>query len=582
MPIRRHDRKDLDNLEAIILQNDGQPLHGEIDMYRRICRDCEKSPYTWHFWHDLRLNIPINKQAEIQIDFFLVCEKGAIVVEVKGGKIGMVEGEYYYEVNHQRTFMTRTPFAQARDYMQALIDSRIINRSQIYIDTVCAFPHSSLEHTTDNPTADLGYKLWSRSKQEDESVSFADFCIDVLNEDRERCSKPFYDLYPDEVEIAISSLLNTFEDRSRNPYSEHSIQSILERLHIDNLSVFNSLQKNDRLFIEGGPGTGKTTIAKAYIDKYHTLRGLYLCWNKLLDARFRHYLGQQGFVNCEVYQFASYIHKIEKQLGLPFTPIEDLSSGKAISHIKDLVSQLRSLPDFLPYDYIIVDEAQDTLDKGVSYLINGLSSVTADGIKTGRYLVFYDIEQGYHYTSELSEQMVDELYPSGAHFLLDVNRRVPTNKEIVSFANSLLGDKSVSDVIADIEESNYDSVKVFHFDGAKSLVKHINSIKKDIKTSGTPWDDFVVLADSSTKHQQSGGDESLYDRIATIDGIKDLTPQNICSDIGELPFTSILTYKGLECKHVVLVVNNRSDVDKLELYVGMTRAIVDLQILILE
>ena len=109
-----------------------------------ICKDCEKSPYTWHFWHDLRLNIPINKQAEIQIDFFLVCEKGAIVVEVKGGKIGMVEGEYYYEVNHQRTFMTRTPFAQARDYMQALIDSRIINRSQIYIDTVCAFPHSSL------------------------------------------------------------------------------------------------------------------------------------------------------------------------------------------------------------------------------------------------------------------------------------------------------------------------------------------------------------------------------------------------------------------------------------------------------
>ena len=159
---------------------------------------------------------------------------------------------------------------------------------------------------------------------------------------------------------------------------------------------------------------------------------------------------------------------------------------------------------------------------------------------------------------------------------------MPTNKEIVSFANSLLGDKSVSDVIADIEESNYDSVKVFHFDGAKSLVKHINSIKKDIKTSGTPWDDFVVLADSSTKHQQSGGDESLYDRIATIDGIKDLTPQNICSDTGELPFTSILTYKGLECKHVVLVVNNRSDVDKLELYVGMTRAIVDLQILILE
>lgn len=582
MPIISHDRKDLYNLEALILQNDGQPLHGEIDMYRRIYKDCNASQYTWHFWHDLRLNIPINKQAEIQIDFFLVCEKGAIVVEVKGGKVGMIEGEYYYEVNHQRLFMNRSPFVQARDYMQALIDSRIINRTQIYIDTVCAFPHSTLEHTTDNPIADLGYKLWSRSKQEDADISFADFCIDVLNADRERCSKPFYDLYPDEVEIAISSLLNTFEDRARNPYSEHSIQSILARLQIDNLSVFNSLQKNDRLFIEGGPGTGKTTIAKAYIDKYHTLRGLYLCWNKLLESSFRYYLGQQGFVNCEVHQFASFVHKIENKLGMHLTSIEDISSGKAMTHVKNLTSMLRSLPDFHPYDYIIVDEAQDTLDKGVSHIINGLSAVTADGIATGRYLVFYDIEQGYHYTSDLSEQMVQDLYPAGAHFLLDVNRRVPTNKEIVSFANSLLSDSPVSDVITNIEDSNYDSIKVFHFEGAKSLIRHINTIKKEVKVSGAQWDDFVVLADSSTKHQQSGGGESLYDRIATIDGIKDLTPHNICVDTGELPFTSILTYKGLECKHVVLVINYRAKVDKLELYVGMTRAIVDLQILILE
>ena len=551
-------------------------------MYRRIYKDCDASQYTWHFWHDLRLNIPVNRQAEIQIDFFLVCEKGAIVVEVKGGKVGMVEGEYYYEVNHNRTFMNRTPFAQARDYMQALIDSRIINRSQIYIDTVCAFPHSSLEHTTDNPAADLGYKLWSRSKQEDANISFADFCIAVLNEDRGRCSKQFDDLSPDEVKIAISSLLNTFEDRSRNPYTEHSVQSIIERLQIDNLSVFNSLKKNDRLFIEGGPGTGKTTIAKAYIDKYHTLRGLYLCWNKLLEARFRHYLGRQGFTNCEVYQYASFVYKIERQLGAPNTSIEDLASGKAMSHIKELVSKLRALPDFYPYDYIIIDEAQDTLDKGVSHIINGLSSITSDGIRTGRYLVFYDIEQGYHYTSDLSEQIIQELYPAGAHFLLDVNKRVPTNKEIVSFANSLLGDSSVADVITDIESSNYDSVKISHFEGAKSLIRQINTIKKEIKTSGAQCDDFVVLANSSTKYQHIGEDESLYDRIATVDGIKDLTPQNICVDTGELPFTSILSYKGLECKHVVLVINNRSDVDKLELYVGMTRAIVDLHILILE
>ena len=36
MAIISHDYKDLDMLETIIVKNDGAPLHGEIDMYRRI------------------------------------------------------------------------------------------------------------------------------------------------------------------------------------------------------------------------------------------------------------------------------------------------------------------------------------------------------------------------------------------------------------------------------------------------------------------------------------------------------------------------------------------------------------------
>ena len=34
--------------------------------------------------------------------------------------------------------------------------------------------------------------------------------------------------------------------------------------------------------IEGPPGSGKTTIAKAYIDRQVGKKGIYLCWNNLL------------------------------------------------------------------------------------------------------------------------------------------------------------------------------------------------------------------------------------------------------------------------------------------------------------
>ena len=61
--------RDLSRLEHLITKNDGTPLQGEIDMYRRIVHDCEKSSIMWHFWHDIRLHITSGRAGEIQIDF---------------------------------------------------------------------------------------------------------------------------------------------------------------------------------------------------------------------------------------------------------------------------------------------------------------------------------------------------------------------------------------------------------------------------------------------------------------------------------------------------------------------------------
>ena len=114
------------------------------------------------------------------------------------------------------------------------------------------------------------------------------------------------------------------------------------------------------------------------------------------------------------------------------------------------------------------------------------------------------------------------------------------------------------------------------------ILKEYYQIKKDIRDGAKNWNEYVILADSSTKKEQTSGNEKLYDRIATIEGIKELSPQNIGYDTSEIPFTSILAYKGLECKHVILVINGRIGISTFELYVGMTRAIMDLQLLVLQ
>ena len=559
MPIISHNSyNNSSDLEAIITKNDGSPLYGEIEMFRRIYSDCSSSQYTWHFWHNLRLPVSVKNQNEIQIDFLLVCEKGVVVIEVKGGKIGIEQGMFYYEESRERTFMDRSPFDQARDYMYALINNRVVSASQLFIDTVCAFPHTRMEHTNANPQADLGFKLWSKIQQESESVSFADFCIEVLELGKATKGWNRPDLQSQDVAVAIQTLLYNFEDRSRNIYSERGMEAILQRLNIDNLSSFNSLQKNDRLFIEGGPGTGKTTIARAFIEKYHTLRGLYLCWNKLLEAKIR------NEVSCE---------------GIS---LEEISSGSANEKIEHLLSLVRNKDGFTPYDYVVIDEAQDILDKGAIPLLNSLTSVTKDGVSTGRYIVFFDTEQGYKNESRRINEIADVIALNGARFVLDTNKRVPTNKEIVSFAQSLLDGLSASELFDSIIKENYSSTQVVYFDGVRQLIKQINQIKKDIRENSRNWNDYVILADSSTKKEPTSGDEMLFDRIATIEGIKELFPANICVDTSEIPFTSILSFKGLECKHVVLIINGRVPISTFELYIGMTRAIIDLKIFVLK
>lgn len=583
MPIISHvSYNNASDLETIITQADGSPLYGEIEMFRRIYSDCSDSKYTWHFWHNLRLPVSVKNQNEIQIDFLIISEKGVIIIEVKGGKIGIEQGLYYYEASRERTYMERAPFDQARDYMYALINNKVISASQLFIDTVCAFPHTKMDHTSTNPSTDQGYKLWSKAQHDNPNVSIADFCIEVLEKDKNKNGWHRPDLQSHDVEIAIQSLLFNFADRSKNVYTERSMEAILQRLNIDNLSTFTSLQKNERLFIEGGPGTGKTTIARAYIEKYHTLRGLYLCWNKLLEAKIKNELWQAGLPNCSVDQFASFVFSLQTRSTTSKISLEDISNGAANDKLEALFVEIREQHDFVPYDYIIIDEAQDVLDKGVIPLLNAFTSITNDGVSTGRYLIFFDTEQGFNYESRQIDEIADALALNGARFVLDVNKRVPTNKEIVSYAKMLLNGTTTKELFAQIIKENYASTQVYYFDGAKQLIKHINQIKKTIREGAHNWNDYVILADSSTKKEQTTGNEKLYDRIATIEGIKELTSKNICLDTSEIPFTSMLAYKGLECKHVILVINGRNEISIQELYVGMTRAIMDLQLLVLQ
>ena len=156
-----------------------------------------------------------------------------------------------------------------------------------------------------------------------------------------------------------------------------------------------------------------------------------MCWTGLLASKVKLDLDKERLDTCVVNTFNNYVKEItdpefniEKRFGKP-------------NFRKDMRNALKDVMR-CEYDYIIVDEAQDIADKGVDILLDELLRSTHNGLKLGRYLVFYDLEQGYNNATKKLNEVIRIITEQAACFVLDENKRVPTNRMIVEYTNKIL------------------------------------------------------------------------------------------------------------------------------------------------
>jgi hypothetical protein len=580
MPVTFYPHKPIDLLENYIQKEDGTPLHGEIEIYRCLNEDLAKSSDQWFVWHDLKLpkhssSFNRYRKTSAQIDFLILCKEGVLVLEVKGGAISFKENRFFYGRNLDSS-MDQDPFVQSEGYKHTLKDHILTNVGKCFFCSAVAFPHVDYKFDLKIYDENLLWTKYRATQYNNLIGKFIESVFALQKAEHKKYNRTYPTLDSKQIDTIKNVLSPIIIDRNR-----FDNINTLEWLQINNIEILESLSSNKRVMLEGPPGSGKTTMARAYIDSQIGKKGLYLCWNNLLMHYTKGLISKRTSISeLEISTFSHFILKLD-----PTLTIEKLNSSSEAEYyeiVRQTIYALESNGQLPHFDYIIVDECQDLLDRGIDIVIDRMCGLNNSGLRDGNILMLYDLDQGYLSSRRGLFEIADLLKDYFAHYKLNEVKRSAQSPGIrklaaIAYENPSSWERGKNNV----EFPNVTITLVETLESAKrhivkSILHHIRDPHSSLRGANC-----VLLIESKLLKDEYRNESGMHYWLGIRD-VEELDSINICDDSNKLRYTSVLKFKGLEKETVVLLITNPTDYNRDEVYVGVTRAMNNLEVIIVE
>lgn len=516
----------------------------------------------WTVLHSLVLS-EHQRKPWAEIDFLLIGPEGVFCLEVKGGRVARIEGQWHFtNAKEETSVKTEGPFQQVRT-AQAALRAYLLGQMPSLFDVAfghgVAFPHIEWQEdgpdmppqivydARDNAPAFSGYKRRLTTYWHEKLESLTGYERRQLSERERR-------------EI-VALLRGDFDLRPSLSTSLGLASDALIRLTDEQFGVLEALQDNPRVWIRGGAGTGKTLLALEETRRLAELgkRVFLCCYNKRLGAllqRVANALGPSAH-NVTAGHFdgfvVSTVRAANLQSRLPDAEARDLFD---VFYPELCLEALEPMGLWGRYDAVIVDEAQDLL---APRQIDVFDALLRGGIKGGQWRLFYDPFQnlfGRHTPEGIAT--VEDAHPT--RFRLSVNCR---NTKPISLATTLLCGQKVEDA----PTSGPEVVWLWHGGTPGAEAKAVQSQVAHWLSERIAPEDIVVL---SPRRREN----SCLKSVTHCGAFPLLGAGEAPATTRHVRFATIPSFKGLEAKVVVLCdLHDLTDsATQSAVYVGSTRA----------